>query len=74
MTVNYEGPYKYDTDDVVGVCPNDGGPLINDPTLWDLFSNIKEIEQDLELGEPVIAYCPRKGHVVILEKGIVVAI
>ena len=65
------GYYAFDTDDIVAACPDDNGPLVNDPTLWHLLDPDADTLQALELGEIVIAFCPTKSHIAILEAGVV---
>jgi hypothetical protein len=66
--------YKFDSDDIVGHCPIDAGPLVRDATLWDLLPEVASLREDLELGNLVVAFCPAQGHVAILREGVVITI
>ena len=62
MVIKVVNDFTYDTEDVKGVCIEDGGPLVNTPVEIHNVEVTPEERADFDTGLWGIGYCPESRH------------
>lgn len=64
MTIKEVEGFEYDEEEVKGVCPDDGGPIIDAPIYVHRLSLSNDEREAFDVGIWGVGYCPKVKHFV----------